>query len=185
MAWADGQDFASLGWKELDENTLLRAFSLHQAEFDLRLRTPAVAQIGAGYLAGKILATLEDKVDGIGDPAAKIVVIVGHDGTLAMLGGLLRMEWAAPSYQPNQVAPGGALVFERWRRADGARVIRARYGVQTLSQLRALTPLSLAKPPASIPIFIPGCSAGVKAYDCGVDDLERLVVAATRGNSGK
>lgn len=177
MAWADGQDFAGLGWTGLDEDALLKVFSLHQAEFDLRLRTPAVAQVGAGYLARQVLATLTDKADGIGEPAAKVVMIVGHDGTLAMLGGLLGLEWAAPSYQPNQIAPGGALVFERWRRADGVQVIRARYVVQTLSQLRSLTPLSLAKPPASAPIFIPGCSLGVAAYDCPVGDLARKVDA--------
>lgn len=177
MAWTDGQDFASLGWKGLDEDALLRVFALHQAEFDLRLRTPAVAQVGAGHLARQVLASLADKPEGIGGPAAKIVMIVGHDGTLAMLGGLLGLDWAAPSYQPNQIAPGGALVFERWRRADGVQVIRARYVVQTLSQLRSLTPLSLSRPPASAPIFIPGCSLGVAAHDCRIDDFSRKIDA--------
>ncbi|EEF21788.1 conserved hypothetical protein, partial [Ricinus communis] len=153
MAWADGQDFASLGWKGLDEASLLRVFPLHQAEFDLRLRTPEVARIGASQLATRVSATLSDGPDAVGDAKAKIVVIVGHDGTLAMLGGLLGLDWVAPGYQPGQIAPGGALVFERWKRDDGVRVIRARYTVQTLSQLREKTPLTLAAPPAVSPIF--------------------------------
>jgi 4-phytase/acid phosphatase len=180
MAWTDGQDFARLGWKGLDEDRLLRVFSLHQAEFDLRLRTPAVARIGAGYLARQVLATLQDAPDGVGHPGSKIVMIVGHDGTLAMLGGLLGLDWAAQGYQPGQIAPGGALVFERWRRDDGERVIRVRYTVQTLAQLRELRPLSLAVPPAVSPIFVPGCSQATPAFDCPLRDLAGRVADAVR-----
>jgi hypothetical protein len=61
MAWADGQDFAGLGWRGLDEDALTRVFALHQAEFDLRLRTPYVARPLGGPLARRILATLETR----------------------------------------------------------------------------------------------------------------------------
>lgn len=180
MAWADGQDFAGQGWKGLDEAVLLRVFPLHQAEFDLRLRSQEVARTGAGHLASKILATLEAKPgkDAIGGPDAKMVVIVGHDGTLAMLGGLLGMEWVAPGYQPGQIAPGGNLVFERWKRADGARVIRVRYAVQSLSQLREKTPLTLAAPPSASPIFVPGCSGAGAGYDCPIEAFAAVVKGA-------
>lgn len=177
MAWADGQDFASLGWKGLDEASLLRVFPLHQAEFDLRLRTPEVARIGASQLATRVSATLSDGPDAVGDAKAKIVVIVGHDGTLAMLGGLLGLDWVAPGYQPGQIAPGGALVFERWKRDDGVRVIRARYTVQTLSQLREKAPLTLAAPPAASLIFVPGCSEA--SLDCPLDRFGAVVKGAT------
>jgi len=176
MAWADGQDFASLGWKGLDEASLLRVFPLHQAEFDLRLRTPEVARIGASHLADRVLATLSDGQGSVGGKDAKMVMIVGHDGTLAMLGGLLGLDWAAPGYQPGQIAPGGALVFERWKRDDGVRVIRARYTVQTLSQLREKKPLTLAAPPASSPIFVPRCSEA--SLDCPLDQFGAVVKAA-------
>ena len=59
MAWADGGDFAGLGWKGLDEEALTRSFFLHQAEFDLRLRTPYVARTLAGHLADRILAGVD------------------------------------------------------------------------------------------------------------------------------
>lgn len=176
MAWADGRDFAGLGWKGVDADTLTRVFFLHQAEFDLRLRTPYVAKILAGHLAGRLLATLEDgKAPAIGPHDAKLVVIAGHDGTLASLGGLLRAEWTLPGYQPNQIQPGGALVFERWRRADGVQVIRARFTGQSLEQLRAATPLSLTAPPLSAPVFIPGCSTATPAFDCPLKDFQVLV----------
>lgn len=180
MAWADGQDFASLGWKGLDEAALLRVFPLHQAEFDLRLRSHQVARTGAGHLASRILATLETKPgkDALGEAKSKMVVIVGHDGTLAMLGGLLGLDWTAPGYQPGQIAPGGNLVFERWRRADGARVIRVRYAVQSLSQLRGKTPLTLAAPPEASPIFVPGCSQAGTGYDCPVEGFAKVVKGA-------
>jgi 4-phytase/acid phosphatase len=183
MAWADGRDFEGLGWRGLNEDTLTRVFSLHQAEFDLRLRTPYVAKALAGPLALRILATLEDRPTAIGPPGARIVVVVGHDGTLAALGGLLRMDWAVPGYQPNQIGPGGALVFERWRRADGSRVVRVRYTGQSLGQLRERRPLSLAAPPLSAPIFIPGCSQAAKAFDCPLAGFRRLAKHAA--NSGR
>lgn len=184
MAWADGQDFASLGWRGLDEDALLRAFALHQAEFDLRLRTPYIDQVTSSHLAWKLRETLGSgdtsppaTRPAIGDVQSKIVVIVGHDGTLAMLGGLLRLDWTAPGYQPNQIAPGGALVFELWKRADGREVIRARYTVQTLPQLRERRALSLAAPPASSPLFIPGCSQAAAAFDCPLETFSRIVAA--------
>jgi len=174
MAWADGRNFAGLGWRGLNEDALTRVFSLHQAEFDLRLRTPYVAKALAAPLALRILATMEDGATAIGPADARIVVVVGHDGTLAALGGLLRMDWVVAGYQPNQIGPGGSLVFERWRRADGTRVVRVRYTGQSLEQLRQRRPLSLAAPPLSAPIFIPGCSRAAEAFDCPLDGLRTL-----------
>ncbi len=177
MAWADGGDFAGLGWKGVDEDTLTRTFFLHQAEFDLRLRTPYVAQALGGTITGRILDTLDAGAAPVGPADAKLVVIAGHDGTLAVVGGLMRLEWTLPGYQPNQIQPGGALVFERWLRADGVRVIRARFTGQSLGQLRAATPLTLAAPPLSAPVFIPGCSTATPAFDCPVTRLREAIAA--------
>ncbi|MDR6626812.1 histidine-type phosphatase [Caulobacter segnis] len=186
MAWADGRDFAGLGWKGLDEEALTRSFFLHQAEFDLRLRTPYVARVLAGHLADRVLATVESGVKpnaaSIGPADAKLVVISGHDGTLASLGGLLRMEWALPGYQPNQIQPGGALVFERWKRDDGARVVRVRFTGQSLSQLRSMTTLDAKTPPLSAPVFIQGCGTATPAFDCRLEDFEAVVRRATRAD---
>ncbi|PHY17641.1 histidine-type phosphatase [Caulobacter sp. BP25] len=187
MAWADGRDFAGLGWKGLDEETLTRSFFLHQAEFDLRLRTPYVARTLAGHLADRILATVQSgakpNAAPIGPAEAKLVVISGHDGTLASLGGLLRMEWTLPGYQPNQIQPGGALVFERWKRDDGVRVIRVRFTGQSLSQLRDMTPLDAKTPPLLAPVFIQGCGTATPAFDCRLEDFEAVVRHVTRADS--
>jgi 4-phytase / acid phosphatase len=181
MAWADGLDFEKLGWKGLNEEVLLRVFSLHQAEMDIRLHTPYIAQFKCSHLATRLLATLEEGTElksryaPLGN-AEPMVVIVGHDGTLATLAGLLRIHWTAQGYQPDQVAPGGALIFERWRRdSDGRQVIRLRYTVQTLAQLREVRPLTAKNPPISAPIFIPGGSEAGPGFDCPLDRFDALV----------
>jgi 4-phytase/acid phosphatase len=183
MGWADGQDFAALGWQGLDEASLLRAFAPHQAEFALRLRAPAVARMAASPLAARLLATLLDAsgqathATPIGG-AARLVVLSGHDGTLTLLAGMLDLHWQLPGYQPDQTVPGGALVFERWRRADGERVIRLRYTAQSLAQLRERHPLTLQAPPLASAVFIPQCSRADAAYDCPLPAFAAAVEAA-------
>lgn len=183
MAWADGQDFAALGWRGVDEASLLRAFAPHQAEFALRLRAPAVARMAASPLAARLLATL---LDGSGQAthaapiggAARLVVLSGHDGTLTLLAGMLDLHWQLPGYQPDQTVPGGALVFERWRRADGERVIRLRYTAQSLAQLRERRALTVQAPPLASAVFIPQCSRADTAYDCPLPAFAAAVEAA-------
>ncbi|KMM74049.1 phosphoanhydride phosphohydrolase [Xanthomonas sp. NCPPB 1128] len=183
MAWADGQDFAALGWRGVDEASLLRAFAPHQAEFALRLRAPTVARMAASPLAARLLATL---LDGSGQAthaapiggAARLVVLSGHDGTLTLLAGMLDLHWQLPGYQPDQTVPGGALVFERWRRADGERVIRLRYTAQSLAQLRERRALTVQAPPLASAVFIPQCSRADTAYDCPLPAFAAAVEAA-------
>jgi 4-phytase/acid phosphatase len=110
--------------------------------------------------------------------AARLVVLSGHDGTLTLLAGMLDLHWQLPGYQPDQTVPGGALVFERWRRADGQRVIRLRYTAQSLAQLRERRTLTLQAPPPSAPVFIPGCSSATPGYDCALPTLAALIGAA-------
>ncbi len=179
MGWADGHDFAALGWHGLDPATLLRVFAPHQAEFALRLRAPDVARMASSQLAARLLATLAQGSE-VATPYAPIgedaplIVIAGHDGTLALLAGLFDLHWQLPGYQPDQVPPGGALVFERWRLGDGRRVIRTRYTAQSLAQLRERRPLTLDAPPAASPLFIPGCSTERPGYDCPLADFARV-----------
>jgi 4-phytase/acid phosphatase len=66
---------------------------------------------------------------------------------------------AAPAATGRQAAPGGGLIFERWRRATGEAVVRVRYVAQNLDQLRNLTPLKDDVAPGVAQIFVPGCSA--------------------------
>ncbi|MBB6253873.1 histidine-type phosphatase [Nitrospirillum iridis] len=173
MAYADGAPLANLLGGRVNADALNRAGAAHTADLDARLRTPYIARVGAGPLAQHLVDLLA------GDGPA-VTVLVGHDGTILLLAGLLRLDWVLPGYQPDQVPPGSALVLERWRRADGQVVIRTRFTAQSLDQLRALTPLTEAQPPLSAPVFIPGCSQAGPAMDCPVDRFRHVVEGATR-----
>jgi 4-phytase / acid phosphatase len=181
MSYAEGHSFAELGWSGIDEQTLTDVFALHTAEFELRARTRYVAQVTSSHLATRLLATLRAGAalpvsqDAIGEQQ-KIIAIAGHDGTLVQLGGLLGIDWIVAGYQPNQAVPGGALVFEIWKRGqDGASILRLRYVAQSLTQLREGLPLSRNAPPLSAPVFIPGCSEAIATFDCKLDRFTELL----------
>ena len=85
------------------------------------------------------------------------------------------LDWILPGYPSNTCSPGGAIVFElRQSQSTGEYIIRASYIGQTLDQLRNLTPLTLAAPPASAPLFIPGCSQRNATFDCRLTDFVRI-----------
>jgi 4-phytase/acid phosphatase len=182
MAYADGLDFA--GWEGVDAATVGDVMAVHGAGIDLRVRTPEVGRQTSSYLAMRLLATLQRDTrqpvlaDPVGD-GEKVVILSGHDGTVAMLAGLLGLEWQIASYAPGQVSPGGALVFERWRRSDGERAVRVYYIAQTLGQLRHLTPLDGEVSPEIAPIFVPGC--GGADLSCSLSGFTGRVLAAVGG----
>ncbi|MEA1651387.1 hypothetical protein UAJ10_20505 [Nitrospirillum sp. BR 11164] len=157
MAYADGAPLASLLGGRVNADALNRAGAAHAADLDARLRTPYIARVGAGPLARHLADLLA------GDGPA-VSVLVGHDGTILLLAGLLRLDWVLPGYQPDQVPPGSALVLERWRRADGQTVIRARFTAQSLDQLRALTPLTEAQPPCRHRSSFPGAARRARRW---------------------
>ncbi|MET4897061.1 histidine-type phosphatase [Sphingomonadaceae bacterium jetA1] len=181
MAYADGLAFK--GWRGIDAKSIEAAMTVHGAGIDLRTRTQEVGRQASGYLATRILATLQSG-NGRGVAAEpiggteKIVVLSGHDGTVTMLAGLLGLEWQVPGYAAGQAAPGGGLVFERWRRASGEAIVRVRYIAQGLDQLRALTPLTGDAVPGNAAVFVPGCSEADMA--CPLEDFGRRVMEAQR-----
>jgi 4-phytase/acid phosphatase len=171
MAYADGLDFP--GWQGIDARSIGKALAIHGAGIDLRTRTHEVARQSSTYLAVRLLATLLRVTENpaLADPIGggeKIIVLSGHDGTLTMLAGLLGLNWHLPGYAPGEAAPGGALLFELWRRkSDGQRSVRIHYVAQTLDQMRFLVPLSLERPPSSVAVPLPGC--GDAEQGCGLD----------------
>ena len=104
------------------------------------------------------------------------MVLVGHDTNIANIGGLFGMNWWIPGTQANPMLPGGALVFELWKRAGqtSAFYVRTSYVVQTLDQMREATTLTLANPPARSPIFVPGCSGEGPAFDAPLASFVRV-----------
>jgi len=177
MAYADGVPLARLAGGRLTEQRLLEAGVLHGADMDLRLRTPYIARMTTSYLARRLLDAVQGG-DLLAKPDKRMVVLVGHDGNLIEFSGLLSIDWLVPGYQPNQVPPGGALIFERWTRADGKEVVRLRFEVQSLHQMHGRIPLGANEPPLSAPVFIPGCSESGPSYDCSLDGFQGVMNAA-------
>jgi 4-phytase/acid phosphatase len=173
LQYADNKPMSEVGWGRLDGKTLTDLLTLHEAFFDLADRTFYVAQAEGSNLASHIVDTLEqgaqsDNVPGaIGPLGEKILVLGGHDSNIAAIGGLFGMNWVVPGTQMNPLLPGGALVFELWKKGDapGGFYVRTSYVTQTLEQLRSATPLTLDNPPARAAICIPGCGGVAPSFE--------------------
>ena len=111
----------------------------------------------------RLLATLQRgaREPVLADPVGndeKIVLLAGHDGTITMLAGLLGLNWHLPGFAAGEASPGGALIFELWRRgATKEPFVRVLYAAQTLDQMRNMVPLSADRPPAIAEVAVPGC----------------------------
>jgi 4-phytase/acid phosphatase len=173
LEYADGKPTAEVGWGKVDGKVMTDLLSLHELYFDLVCRTFYLAQVEGSNMASHIIDTLEQAAVGqpvpgaLGPAGEKIVIIAGHDSTIANIGGLLDLNWWAPGTQMNPMLPGGGMVFELWRRAGSqdSFYVRISYVTQTLDQMRDGGPLSPDNPPALCPIFIPGCSGPGPGFD--------------------
>jgi 4-phytase / acid phosphatase len=188
LEYTEGMPSADVGWGRVNGQTLTELLALHEFYFDLACRTRYMAQVEGSNLASHIVDTLEQCALGqpvpgaIGPSGERIVILGGHDGNIANIGGLFGLNWWVPGTQANPMLPGGALIFELWARGGqpNAYYVRTSYVSQTLEQLRDATPLSLDTPPAISPIFVPGCSGASPGYDAPLDSFvrqARLVIA--------
>jgi 4-phytase/acid phosphatase len=120
-------------------------------------------------------ATGSGMTGALGAPSDKIVVLMASNTNVSGLAGLFHLDWLVEGYQPDVATLGGALVFElRQSQRTGEFLVRAVYVTQTMDQLRNRTPLSLAAPPANVPVFIPGCSVDNATFDCPLGTFVRM-----------
>jgi 4-phytase/acid phosphatase len=181
LEYADGMPSADVGWGRVDGRSLSDLLALHELYFDLAGRTRYMAQVEGSNLASHIVDTLEQGALGqpvpgaLGPSGERLVVIGGHDGNIANMGGLLGLDWWVPGTQPNAMLPGGALIFELWARAGQPTAYygRTSYVSQTLDQMREALPISPDNPPSISPIFVPGCSGAAPGYDAPLDSFVR------------
>jgi 4-phytase/acid phosphatase len=172
LEYTNGMPLSDVGWGRVDANTIREMLTLHAADSDLLQRTPYLARAQASNLTNHILATLQQaveqkKVDGaLGSQGDRIVFLVGHDGNIATVAGMLGISWLIDGRR-NDTPPGGALVFEVWGvPGSSTDTVRTYYISQTLDQMRNMTPLTLDTPPARANIFVPGCSTAGEEYSC-------------------
>jgi 4-phytase/acid phosphatase len=181
LEYTEGMAPSDVGWGRVDGRVMTDLLALHELYFDLTQRTFYIAQLGASNLASHIIDTMEQCALGqpipgaLGPSGERVVVLVGHDTNIANMGGLLGMNWCVPGTPLNPALPGGALVFELWKRGgqESGFFVRTSYVAQTLEQMREATPLSLETPPARSPIFIPGCGGSARDFDAPLDGFIR------------
>ena len=172
LEYTNGMPLSDVGWGRVDADTIREMLTLHAADSDLLQRTPYLARAQASNLTSRILATLQQaveqkKIDGaLGNQGDRIVFLVGHDGNIATVAGMLGISWLIDGRR-NDTPPGGALVFEVWSvPGSSADTVRMYYISQTMDQMRNVKPLTLDTPPARANVFIPGCGTADKGYSC-------------------
>ena len=174
MQYTDGFPTNAVGWGRFTLDTLSQQTRLVTLGFSTSMRPPYLARVQASSAASHILRSMLKITGGVpldgalGTNQPQALVIVSSDTFVAGLAGLLDLHWLLPGYQPDFCAPGGALVFElRQVTATGEYLVRVFYTAQTFDQLRNLTPLTLAEPPATMQLLIPG--GGYSATNLDVD----------------
>jgi 4-phytase/acid phosphatase len=179
LEYSEGLDSAKVGWGRVDEKMLRGLMQLHTASEDISGRTEYIARVQSSNLLSHVLASMAQAIGqksvpgSLTKPGDRLLILVGHDTNLANISGALHLSWLIDG-RMDDTPPGGALVFEVWRRRDaGSYIVRTYYTAQTLEQMRMGSPLSLANPPGVAPIFIPGC--GLADGSCAWDAFQQVV----------
>src|SRR5207248_391930 len=103
LEFAEGLPVNQVAWGDAVSPMALGAMlPLHTLEFDLMERSPYLAARQGSNLAKAIVDALITDTDRVPGKSSKLVVFVGHDTNIANIGGLLGLDWALPTYQPNQ-----------------------------------------------------------------------------------
>jgi 4-phytase/acid phosphatase len=161
LEYADGLPMEQVGWGRASAAQITRLLELHSAEFAVKARPSAIAQAGSSRLMGEVATALT------APDAPVFSVFVGHDTNLALIGGALGLHWQARQFAPDDPAPGGALMFERWRNASGRYRLVLHYRSQSLDEMRnlsALTPDAVQTVPFGLCHHGDGCdAAGLRA----------------------
>ena len=173
LEYADGMPASEVGWGQLTLGGISQISRLYNLILDLEFRTPYLDKVQSSNAASHVVRSMIQAATGnamtgaLGNPSTKVIVLIGSNTNVTGLAGLFPLDWILPEYQADYCAPGGALVFElRQAQSTGEYIVRASYVAQTMDQMRNLTTLTLATPPAIAPVFIPGCSVRNATFDC-------------------
>jgi 4-phytase / acid phosphatase len=182
MEYTDGLPLADVGWGEVSPDAVSEATRFVILQERLSFRTPYLDQVQSSNAAAHVLRSMQQAVFGSGVPGAfsaptdQILVVISSDDYVAGLAGLLQTHWQLAGYQPDYCAPGGALVFElRQSTITGEFLVRVYYTAQGADQLRNLTPLSLAAPPETAQLLIPGGGKPGGSLDVEFGTFQKLM----------
>ena len=169
LEYAEGKPLPQVGWGGASAADIGRLSAFHALEFRLLARPRYVASANFAGLAPIVRQGLTGE--------ARVTTISGHDTNVANLGGLLDVHWQVPGLAADDPSPGGALVLERLRAADGALFVRVRYRSQSLSQIRSAAPLTAGSPPSASILPIEGCEAREIKGLCPLDQFLKRIEA--------
>ncbi|TCS12241.1 histidine-type phosphatase [Caulobacter sp. BK020] len=142
LQYAEGLPLGQVGWGRATPRTLEDVSRLHALLFDIHARPRYMARRIGGPMARRISGILAAK------DAPAVNIFVGHDNNIAALASLIGAHFKMDGYGQDDPPIGGALELQVLIDAQGRRFVAAYYEAQTPDQLRSLTPLSLANPPA-------------------------------------
>jgi len=165
LEYLDDKPLADVAWGRATGAQVAQLLALHPLAYTITARPPLIAQATATPLAHRILTALTTS----GGP--NIQILVGHDTNIADLAGLLNLHWSLGGYPADDPPPGGGLVFTLLADSSGHQFVQIAYQVQTPDQIRNLTPLSAAAPPAIQIVTLPGCPAAA----CPIELFTHLI----------
>jgi len=182
MEYANGLPLAQVGWGQLNAESIGQIYRLYDLLLNLEYKTTYLARVQSSNLASHIVRSLVQAATGnampgaLATPSTKVIALIAANTNIVGLAGLFHLDWLLPTYQPDDAALGGAIVFElRQSQSTGEYIVRTSYVGQTLDQLRYQTKLTLAAPPATAPVFFPGCSIGNATFDCPLGKFVQVV----------
>ena len=182
LEYAEGMQGENLGWGRLNSKNLFQILELHAVYADLTRRTSYLARARGSNLMTHAVDSMEQAVTGkaipgaLGHPGDALLILSGHDTNLSNLSGILDLSWHLPGYQPDDMPPGGALIFSLWQEpGSGKYSVRLQYIAQTLDQMRDATPLTVAAPPAEEEIAIPRCGEINQKAGCSWQMFQGIV----------
>jgi 4-phytase / acid phosphatase len=164
LEYAQGMAPGDVGWGRADAAAIAAIMPLHNLYADAVRRDPYLAARRGSTLLRTVLDALDGKPGSFAGAVAvpgdaNFVLLLGHDGNLSNLSGLLGVSWTLPG-QPDATAPDTALAFEVWREPDGTRTVALKVYYQTLEELRALTSFTPKRPVRAVTLPVPGCQSG-------------------------
>jgi 4-phytase / acid phosphatase len=181
LEYTEGMNGAALGWGRVTRDQLEQVLEIHTVYAELMRRTPYLARARGSNLVAHVLLSLDQAVSGkpipgsLGEPGGKVLLLAGHDTNLSNISGMLGLSWRLAGYQPDDTPPGGALIFSLWRDSAGQYSLKLRYVAQSLDQMRNANTLSLAAPPESQDVALPGCPPA----GCPWETARRAIEQAT------
>jgi 4-phytase / acid phosphatase len=171
LEYADAKPL--VGWGLVDDKTVLALMQLHALKSRLEHESYYNARAEGSNILTAIGATLDQGAadqknpNTLAPPSSRFVAIVGHDTTLSLLAGMLRLSWLMDGYQINDTPPGGALVFELYQPKNAGAFVRLFFNAQSLEQMRT----GDGSHPQRVQVYVPGCPS----MDCPIGTFDTVL----------